>query len=76
MDDYPSVSPELNAIESVWGWMNKYVQSKQIKTQLQMERFVQEAWERIPIAVIRGYIDNISKITQKIFSVDGWDIDE
>jgi hypothetical protein len=47
------------------------IQSKQIKTQRQLERFVQEAWKQIPIAVIRSYIDNISKIAQRIFLAGG-----
>lgn len=26
MDNYPAMSPDLNPIESVWNWMNRYVQ--------------------------------------------------
>ncbi|CAF5076180.1 unnamed protein product, partial [Rotaria sp. Silwood1] len=26
MDNFPAVSPDLNAIESVWSWMNRYIQ--------------------------------------------------
>ncbi|CAF3618266.1 unnamed protein product, partial [Rotaria sp. Silwood2] len=40
LDNYPPFSPELNAIESVWGWMKHHVQSNHPTTQKQLEHFV------------------------------------
>lgn len=76
LDDYPSVSPELNAIESVWGWMKKFVQSRYPKSQQQLEDSVLKAWRQIPITVIQEYIKHIKTIVHKIISADGWDIDD
>ena len=76
LDDYPSVSPELNAIESVWGWMKNFIQPHNIRTQRQLERLVLKAWEKIPLFIIQKYIDHIRVKIQKIILAGGWDIDE
>ena len=75
LDDYPSVSPELNAIESVWGWMRNFVQSHHPKTQKQLENVVLKAWQQIPVSIIQAYIDRIRSIVEQIILADGWDID-
>ncbi|CAF2716037.1 unnamed protein product [Rotaria sp. Silwood2] len=62
MDNYPAVSPDLNAVESVWSWMNRHVQRNHPNSQQRLERLVEQAWNTIPQDVIRGYINNISNI--------------
>lgn len=76
LDTYPSVSPELNAVESVWGWMKKFVQSRHPRSQQQLEDSVRKAWQQIPITVIQGYIKHIKTTVHKIISADGWAIDD
>jgi transposase len=75
MDDYPSVSPELNPIESVWGWMKHYVESHHPITQQHLEYLVNQAWQRIPLTIIQGYIRHIRTVVQQIIEADGWDVD-
>ncbi|CAF1130987.1 unnamed protein product [Adineta ricciae] len=75
MDDYPSVSPELNPIESVWGWMNRYVQSRHPRSQRHLEVLVRQAWQEIPIITIRVYIQHVRTIIQMIIAAQGWDVD-
>jgi hypothetical protein len=43
LDDYPSASPQLNAIEPVLGWMKHFVHSCHPKSQQQLENFVLRA---------------------------------
>jgi transposase len=38
--DIPSYSPEFNAIEYVWSWLKKYVQTQQPKTQTELEQAI------------------------------------
>ncbi|CAF1519695.1 unnamed protein product [Rotaria sordida] len=76
LDDYPSVSPELNAIEPVWGWMKHFIESRRPKTQKQLENLVLKAWQQIPISIIQRYIDHIRVIVHQIIVADGWDIDD
>ncbi|CAF1550923.1 unnamed protein product [Adineta ricciae] len=72
MDDFPSVSPDLNAVESVSSWLNKYVQSRHPNSQRHLERLVQRAWNAIPQVVIRGYIRHIPDICNQIIANNGW----
>ncbi|CAF5143468.1 unnamed protein product, partial [Rotaria sp. Silwood1] len=68
LDNFPAVSPDLNAIESVWSWMNQYTQRNYPNSQQHLEILVQQAWNMIPQNVIRGYINNVSVICQQIIS--------
>ena len=73
IDNYLAVSPDLNAVESVWSWMNQYVQRNRPNSQQRLERLVEQAWNRIPQAVIRGYINNIANICNQIIANNGWE---
>jgi transposase len=73
MDTYPAASPDLNAVESVWPWMNHYVQRRHPDSQQRLERLVRQAWTAIPQHVIQGYITNIRNICNQIIENDGWD---
>jgi transposase len=73
MDSYPPVSPDLNAVESVWSWMNRYVQRRHPNSQQHLERLVRQAWEEIPQHVICGYISNLSNICDQIIASRGWE---
>ena len=72
MDNYPPVSPDLNAIESVWAWMNRYIQRNHPNSQQHLERLVRRAWLTMPQNVIRGYIINIPNICAQIITNQGW----
>ncbi len=75
LDDYPSVSPELNAIERVWGWMKHDVQSHHPRPQRQLENCILRAWENISISIIQGFIKHIRTVVQQIILASGWDVD-
>ena len=32
-DNYPLISPDLNAVEGVWAWMNRCVQRNRLNSQ-------------------------------------------
>ncbi len=73
MDNYPAVSLDINAVESVWSWMNRYIQRKHPRSQQRFERLVEQAWNAIPQNVIRGYINNTSNIGNQIIANNGWE---
>ena len=71
-DDYSPASPDLNAIESVWTWMNRYVQKNHANSQQCLKRLDEQTWNVIPQNVIRGYINNIPNICTEILANNGW----
>ncbi len=73
MDDYPPVSPDINAVESVWSWMNRYVQRNHPNSLQRLKLLVEQAWYAISQNVIRGYIDNMSNICDQIIANHDWD---
>lgn len=73
MDNYPAVSPDLNPIESVWSWMNRYVQRNHPNSQQHLEFLVEQAWNAIPQDVIRGYINHLTDVCEQIIANRGWD---
>jgi transposase len=73
MDDYPAVSPDLNAIEYVWSWMNRFVQRCRLNSQQHLEELVATTWDAIPRYIIRGYITKIQNVCQQIIANHGWD---
>ncbi|CAF3446613.1 unnamed protein product [Rotaria socialis] len=73
MDTYPPVSPDLNVVESVWSWMNRYVQRNHPHSQQHLERLVEQAWDAIPQNALSGYINHISTICNLIISNNGWE---
>ncbi|CAF2818064.1 unnamed protein product [Rotaria sp. Silwood2] len=68
LDEYPAASPDLNAIESVWSWMNSYIQRRHPDSQQRLEQLVTDAWNQIPRSIIRDYIDHIQDICYQIIA--------
>ncbi|CAF4746144.1 unnamed protein product, partial [Rotaria sp. Silwood2] len=71
--EYPSASPDLNAIELVWSWMNHFVQQRRPSSQQHVEQLVIDAWDQIPRSVIRNYIDHIQVICHQVIANQGWE---
>lgn len=73
VDDYPAASPDLNAIESVWSWMNRFIQRHHPASQQQLEQLVLDAWNQIPQSVLRAYIDHVQEICRQVIMNQGWE---
>ena len=71
MDDYSPASSDLNAINSVWTWMNWYVQRNYPSFQQYLKRLAEQAWNVIPQNVIRSDTDNIPNICTQILTNNG-----
>ncbi|CAF1511276.1 unnamed protein product, partial [Didymodactylos carnosus] len=73
LDNYPAVSPDLNAVESVWCWMNRYVQRNHLNSQQRLGRLVHQAWNTISQNVICEYINHVPNICNQIIANHGWE---
>ena len=47
MADYAPASPDLNAINSMWTWMNRCVQKNYPNSQQHLRRLIENAWNVI-----------------------------
>ena len=71
MEDYSPANSDLNAIESVWIWMNWYVQRNYPNSQQCLKRLVEQPWNIIPQNVSRSYINNIPNVCTQILANNG-----
>ncbi len=62
----------LSIFSKILSWMNRYVQRNHPNSQKRLERLVEQAWNTIPQAVIRGYINHIRNICNQIIANNGW----
>ncbi|CAF2016077.1 unnamed protein product [Rotaria magnacalcarata] len=65
---WPSLSPDLNPIENLWGMLSRKVSSegKQFRTKGQLKAAILKSWEEISINQLR---DLVSSMPDRIFEV-------
>lgn len=59
--DWPSLSPDLNPVENVWGWLVRrvYANGRQFGTILELKNTILEAWEECPQEYLNNLIDSM-----------------
>lgn len=75
-ENYPPSSPELNAIERVWGWMEHYINARGPVSKRRFRELIIEAWYAIPHAKIRHFIDHTRSVLKDIRAAEGGDLNE
>jgi hypothetical protein len=73
LDDYPPGSPDLNAMENVWSWMNRFIQHRFPRSQQYLEKSITAAWDTLPRHVILGYVDNVRRVCERIIANQEWE---
>lgn len=66
--NWPVLSPELNIIENVWGYLSRqvYMNNRQFSHQENLVNTIETKWEKIP----QSYLDTLYKsILNRIFQV-------
>jgi transposase len=65
---WPALSPDLNPIENIWGMLTRRVYSngRQFQTVAELKRAIQEEWDRLSLAELRGLLGTMPA---RIFSV-------
>ncbi len=54
----PTHSPQFNAIEECWSWMERYVRKMRPKDEIQLQMAIQEAGEVLPREVIEAHLEH------------------
>ena len=71
IEDFPAKSPDLNAIEYVWGWMKHTVAAREPHDYETLEAAILAAWDDLPQTTIRHFIDHIKSVMEEIIAADG-----
>ncbi|AYV86737.1 MAG: transposable element Tc1 transposase [Sylvanvirus sp.] len=69
--DYPPMSPDINAIEKVWGWMVKDIKHKYPKNKEEFKEIIKSSWDSIPQTTIDAYINNTPNVIKEILDSEG-----
>jgi transposase len=71
---WPANSPDLNPIETLWGWIKDYIQEKYPEVHRSYPRLrdaVNEAWNSITNEQIRELIETMPKRCKAIIDAQG-----
>jgi transposase len=71
VEDFPAKSPDLNAIEYVWGWMKHTVAGHEPHDAATLEEALRDAWDNLSQTTIRHFIDHIGSVMREIIAAQG-----
>ena len=71
IEDFPAKSPDLNAIEYVWGWMKHMVAGHEPHDAATLEDAIRESWEDLAQTTVAHFVDHIGTVMQEIISARG-----
>ena len=59
--DWPSMSPDLNTIEHLWGILKWKVEERNVSNIHQLCDVVKDEWKRIPVATCEALVNYMPK---------------
>lgn len=59
--DWPSMSPDLNPIEHLWGILKRKVEECKVSNIHQLRDVVMEEWKRTPVATCEALVNSMPK---------------
>jgi hypothetical protein len=71
MMDWPSMSPDLNPIEHLWGILKRKVECK-ISNIHPLRDVVMEEWKRTPVETCEALVNSMPKRVKAVLENDGW----
>jgi transposase len=71
VEDFPAKSPDLNAIEYVWGWMKYMIAAAEPHDTDSLQAAILDAWENLSQGTIRYFIEHIATVMKEIIAAEG-----
>uniref|UniRef100_A0AAY5JWW5 Tc1-like transposase DDE domain-containing protein n=1 Tax=Esox lucius TaxID=8010 RepID=A0AAY5JWW5_ESOLU len=69
--DWPSMSPDLNPIEHLWGILKQMVVERKVSNIHQLRDVAMEAWKRTPVATCEALVNSMLKRIKAVLENDG-----
>ncbi len=69
MMDWPSMSPDLNPIEHLWGILKQKVEERKVSNIHQLRDVVMEEWKRTPVATCEALVNSMPKRVKAVLEI-------
>ncbi len=69
--DWPSMSPDLNPIEHLWGILKRKVEECKVSNIHQLSDVVMEEWKRTPVATCEALVNSKPKRVKAVLENNG-----
>jgi transposase len=76
LEDWPSQSPDINAIELLWEEMDRQVQKERPTNEQALLAIVNQVWNNLQPEVLQKYIDRLPRVMKAIIEAQGGYFDE
>ncbi len=67
--DWPSMSPDLNSIEHLWGILKWKVEEHKVSNIHQLRDVVMEEWKRTPVAACEALVNSMPKRVKAVLEI-------
>ena len=68
--DWPSMSPDLNPIEHLWGILKRKVEVRKVSIIRQLCDIVMEEWKSIPVATFEALVNSMPRRVKAVLDND------
>ena len=69
--DWPSISPDLNPIEHLWGILKRKVKQRKVSNIHQLRDVIKDEWKRIPVATCEVLVNSMPKRVKAVLENNG-----
>ncbi len=69
--DWPSMSPDLNPIEHLWGILKRNVEERKVFNIHQLRDVLMEEWKRTPVATCEALVNSMVKRVKAVLENNG-----
>ncbi len=69
--DWPSMSPDLNPIEHLWGILKRKVEERKVSNIHQLRDVIMEEWKRSPVATCEALVNSMPKRVKAVLENNG-----